>query len=264
MEARTTLPLDIVLYIIDLLADGGGVLGIRSLRALSQACKSMVTLCRKYLFSRLYLGSESRFERFSSLLSKNPDIVCYVRSLSCGVWNSITSIDHELIVLDMLKESSSLQSIELSSWGSLYCQWNYLPESIRSSLVSLIELPTVTHLYFNGFKGFPATVFSGCSNLNHLQLNSVEMTSYEVYQVISHSKIPTPVSLFINPKNYGIAAFLNSASLHAGGPIVDFSRLQKAKFKSVVSRDDIGQAYELIKVPTRLEHLNIDTSKSSE
>ena len=49
-----TLPLDILLYIIDLLA-GGDDGDVKSLQILSQLCKSMVPLCRKHLFSSLLL-----------------------------------------------------------------------------------------------------------------------------------------------------------------------------------------------------------------
>ena len=84
------------------------------------------------------------------------------------------------------------------------------------------------------------------------------MAPPEVNQVISRSKITAPVSLYIGTDTYGLAALLNSASLHAGasGPIVDFSRLQKAEF-DVEYPDDIDQVNELIRVTTRLEYLKI-------
>ena len=259
MEVRTTLPLDILLYIIDLLA-GGDHEDIKSLQTLSQTCKSMVPLCRKHLFSFIYLGSElSLVERFSDLLSKNPDIARYVKNLVYGVYSHI--INHRLNTLDILKERSSLQSIAVSSLGLRY--WNDFPESIRSSLVSLIELPTVTHLYINGFKGFPATVLSSCRNLIELELGHLEIASPEIDQVISRSKIPTPVSLYIGTDTFGLAALLNSSSLHPGGPIFDISHLQKAHF-DVKSQDDIGQTNELIKASKLLEHLEIETCVTGE
>ena len=137
-------------------------------------------------------------------------------------------------------------------------QWNYLPESIRSSLVSLIELPTVTHLYINGFKGFPATVLSRCRNLIELQLEDLEIASPEIDHVMSRSKIPTPVSLRIGTDTFGLAALLNSSSLH-----LDFSHIQEAHF-IVKSQDDIGQTNELIKASKLLEHLEIETCVTGE
>jgi hypothetical protein len=98
MEPRITLPLDILLYIIDLLADDGD---IKSLQILSQACKFMVPLCRNHLFSSVHFRSESSSECFSDLLSKNPDIACYVRSLIYRIYYYVS--DHEFNVLDMLK-----------------------------------------------------------------------------------------------------------------------------------------------------------------
>jgi hypothetical protein len=251
MEPRTTLPLDILLYIIDLLASGDAR-DIKSLQILSQTCKSMVPLCRKHLFSSLRLHSELESEYFSDLLSKNPDIARYVRSLNYAVYNH-----HGLNILDMLKEHSSLQSIELRSPLGFILDWSDLPESIRSSLVFLIQLPTVTHLDIRSFTGFPATALSRCSNLIDLRLAKLEMAPPEVNQVILRSKIPTPVSLYTGTKaNDGLAVLLNSASLHAGGPIVDFSRLQKASF-DVDCPGDIDHISELIKATTRLQYIDI-------
>ena len=247
-----TLPLDIFLYIIDLLA-GERDKGIKSLQILSHTCKFMVPLCRKHLFSTLNLHSKLISKHFSDLFSTNPDIARYVKRLSYIVSNSIS--DHELNILDMLKEHSSLQWIELSSgWESL--DWNNLTESMRLSLVFLMQMPTVIFLSINSFKGFPATALSGCSNLIELHLGDLNLAPPEINQVISRNKIPTPVMLFIKTKTYGLAAVLNSATLQAGDQIVDFSRLQGAQFY-VESRNDLVQANELIKVTTRLVYLNI-------
>jgi hypothetical protein len=101
---------------------------------------------------------------------------------------------------------------------------------------------------------------SGCSNLIDLQLINLKWAPPEVNQVISRSKIPTPVSLLIDGGTFGVTTLLNSASLHAHGPIVDFSRLQKAEFV-LKSESDIGQVNELIEVTTRLESLSIHTTQ---
>ena len=250
-EPRTTLPLDILLHIIDLLA-GGDDKDIRSLQTLSLTCKFFVSPCRKHLFSSLNLHSELNSERFSDLLSKNPDIARYVTSLNYRVYDTISF--HELNILDMLKKHSSLQSIQLLSPGSF--DWNDFPELIRSSLIFLIQLPTVSHLDLIDFKGFPATALSGCSNLIDLQLQRLEFSppSPEVNQVISSTRISTPISLRMTKEIYhGLATLLNSASLVVGGPIVDFSRLQKVEFV-VESQDDIFQVNELIKLTTLLEY----------
>ena len=245
-----TLPLDILLNIIDLLADGDDE-GIKSLRTLSQACKYMVPICRKHLFSSLRLCVELNSERFSDLLSKNPDIARYVRNLDYKVHCTQIS-DHELNILDLLKKRSSLQSIVLSWSSKLDCEWSNLAESTRLSLVSLIQLPTITLLSIYSFQGFPAAALSGCSNLIELRVGRLKLAPPEVNQVISRSKIPT--LLYIKTNTYSLAALLNSAGLHAGSPIVDFSRLQKAEFH-VESRGDIDPVNELIRVTTRLEYI---------
>ena len=70
----------------------------------------------------------------------------------------------ECYIIDILKKhsSKSFHSILLSS-----AEWNDIPESIRSSLVSLIQLPTITYLDID-IIGFPAAALSGCNNLMFL------------------------------------------------------------------------------------------------
>jgi hypothetical protein len=185
------------------------------------------------------------------LLSENPDIACYVRSLHYEVHNPFS--DHELNILDILKKRSSLQSVEIMTPE---LDWYDLPGSLQSSLVSLIQLPTVVKLSLHSIFWFPAIAFSGCINLIDLQLRYIELAPPDDDQVISRSKIPTPVSLYIDDRTFGVADLLNSTSLHADGPIVDFSRLQKAEF-TVKTRREICQAIDLIKETTRLEYLSI-------
>ena len=249
-----TFPLDILLHIIDLLAGGDDEdIESQTLQTLSQVCKSMVPLCRKHLFSSLLLHGKEDSKRFSNLLLKNPEIARYVKNLNYRFYPPLS--DHELNVLDMLKKGSSIQSIQLSSPGTL--DWDDFPESIRSILVFLIQLPTVTHLDIDDIIGFPVSALSGCSNLIDLRLGELTLDPPEVNQVISRSKISTPVSLYMQKITHGLAALLNSESLHVGGPIIDFSHLQKAVF-DVESQDDIGQVNELIKVTSRLEHFNLN------
>lgn len=250
MESRTTLPLDILTYIIDLLAHGDDE-DTKSLQILSRACKSLVPLCRKHLFSSLRLHSKLHSERISDLLSRNPDLTRYVKSLKYGV--DIPISDDELRILDLIKARSILQSIELLSQPGF--DWNTFPESVQSSLRSLIQLPTVTNLDIRSFKNFPSTALSLCCNLSDLRLEGLEMTPPEVNQVIFRSKTPTPVSLYAKTRTYeGLATLMKSVS--AGVPFVDFSRLQTASF-NVDSPGDISHISDLIKTTTQLHSLYI-------
>ena len=254
MEPRTTLPLEILACIIDLLGAEDDQ-DIKSLLNLSQACRTFVPLCRKYIFSSLSLPNQWRVERFSNLLSKNPDIARYVRHLHyCVVHNPIGNHEPNVMILRMLKERSSLQFVDLRSAD---LDWNSVPESIQSSLVFLLQLPTLTLLIISHIKGLPAAALSQCNNLRDFRLSSLEIAPPEVNQVISRSKIPRPLYIYTEKDCYdGLAVLSNYANLYPGGPIVDFSRLQKASF-DVESSDDIGHINGLIKVTRQLRHLNI-------
>jgi hypothetical protein len=168
---------------------------------------------------------------------------------------------HELIILNTLKVRSPLQRIELSSSR---VNWKRFPELIRLSLLSLIQLPTVTHLEINSFTDFPATALSGCSNLINFHFEDLELAlpDSEFNHVVSRSsKIPTPALLNIRRGTDGFAALLNSASLHAGGPI-NFSRVQKAIFE-VDFRGDIDNINKLIKATRQLQYIYITSERQS-
>ena len=162
--------------------------------------------------------------------------------------------DHELIILNILKVRSPLQSIEVSSPR---VDWNDYPESIRLSLLSLIELPTVTHLNINSFTRFPATALSGCAKLSNLQFGDLDLTlpDSESNHVISRCKIPTPALLDIRRGTHGFATLLPSLHALAGGPI-DFSRVQIAIFQ-VDSQGFIDDINKLIKVTRQLQYIYI-------
>ena len=79
----------------------------------------MVLPCRKHLFSSLNLNTELNSERFSDLLSKNPDITGYVKRLSYRLDNSIS--DHEMNISGMLKKLSSLHCYSRLNYGHQCC-----------------------------------------------------------------------------------------------------------------------------------------------
>ena len=191
-----TIPLDILLYIIDLLAVGDDE-DVKSLQMLSQACKSMVPLCRKHLFSSIRLISESKSERFSDLLSKNPDIARYVRNLYYSFFHIPQA--HELNTIEILKERSPLHAIQLSSrrdWD-----WNDFPESIRSSLVSCSScqlLPSSASIYSTSFRRRRSQVVATSSTssldaLNWILLKSIRSShavkSQHQYRYVSRKKL---------------------------------------------------------------------------
>ena len=79
-EPKTTLPLEILLHLIDLLA-GGDNEDIRSLQILSKSCKYMVPPCCKHLFSSLNFHSKLNSERFSDLEFKFvADVVAEIKN----------------------------------------------------------------------------------------------------------------------------------------------------------------------------------------
>ncbi|KAF8957387.1 hypothetical protein BDZ97DRAFT_1846540 [Flammula alnicola] len=251
MKARTTatIPLDIIESVIEVIATDEDT---RSLEAVSQTCHTLLPLCRKHIFSTIRLSHKSDHSRhFNDLLSTNPDIARYVKHLEYGLNNP--SDDHQQ-GLDVLQKHSDLRSVHL--WSQERADWSAFPASIRSSLLSLIQLPTITHLRIRSFMNFPATALLNCHNLIDLQMELLEITSAEVKHISIRDKIPTPISLNAEGDSCSALEALLQTAGPEPGPIVDFSLLQSASF-DVEIRGDILIVQEVIKTTTQLQSLFI-------
>ncbi|KAF8968573.1 hypothetical protein BDZ97DRAFT_1799087, partial [Flammula alnicola] len=251
MKYRTTatIPLDIIESVIEAIAIDEDT---RSLKAISQTCHTLLTLCRKHIFSTIQLSHKSDNSRhFNDLLSTSPDIARYVKHLEYFLDNPT---DDDQKVLDVLQKHSDLRSVHL--WSQRGTDWSAFPASIRSSLLSLIQLPTITHLRIRCFTKFPATALLHCHNLIDLQMEWLEITSPEAKHVSIRDKIPTPISLNAETGCYSALEALLQTAGPEQGPIVDFRLLQSASFEVEFTRE-ILIVQEVIKTTTQLQSLFI-------
>ena len=193
---RAPVPFDILAYITDIL---GSISDTETLRALSLICNFMVPLCRRHLFSSVSLGlnstptEEIRLTRF---LSDSPDVTRHIRKLTYVVNSRTPTGQHMIDILDVLRcQTLSLQSISL--YSVRWSDWDLLQESMKSPLVSLIQLPSVTHLQLKLLKNFPFVILSLCSSLTSISINKVSQATSSSYadRIITRSRIPAPESL---------------------------------------------------------------------
>lgn len=254
---KLPVPFDILAYITNILAVESDY---ETLQAFSCTCKFMVPICRQYLFSSVRLSNSTSPEEIglTHFLSGSPDTTCRIKKL---VYFFETSTPTPQDVLDIFKvmrsQSTSLQSISLSSYG--WPNWNALREPTKSLLISLIQLPTVTHLELGIIKHFPLVALSLCSGLTDFSVSTYpyEATSPHSDQIITRSKIPSPVSLHIRGFYSPISVLMRPPSSDAIDPIMDFSRLEKASF-NICADSEASQMAELLKTATQLRTLSIE------
>ncbi|KJA14245.1 hypothetical protein HYPSUDRAFT_208872 [Hypholoma sublateritium FD-334 SS-4] len=256
---KTPVPFDILSYITNILVIESDN---ESLRAFSLLCKFMVPLCRQYLFSSVTLrSSKSTTPKgigLTRFLSGSPDTTCRIKNLEFVVETPTSTSQDVLDILKiMLSQSTSLQSITFSSLG--WPDWNVLHKPTKALLVSLIQLPTVTHLKLGAIKNFPLVALSFCSGLTDFSVSAYpyKAISPDSGQIVSRSKIPSPVSLYIRHFYSAIAILMRPPSPNVIDPIMDFSRLVDASFH-ICSENDASQMAELLKTAGRLQTLFID------
>ena len=144
-----------------------------TLDALSQTCKLMVPMCRRHLFSSIQLSSYkyTSNRKKIALLLENIEIASYVRRLSFTPSRRSQTIMQMPTLEFLLRHSTCLHSINLVANINFPDAWNAQPDITTSLLISLIRLPTITHLRFANFHGFfPYNQLSLCTGLQSLEL----------------------------------------------------------------------------------------------
>ena len=252
---KTVVPFDILAHITDIVdaqSDKG------TLRALSLTCKFMVPLCRRHLFSsiKLFNTTNNKEQGLIYFLSGSPDTTCRIKHLLFIIRTKLPTCKQIIDILEVMRsQSTSLQSVTISSSGWL--EWNILPEPIKSLLISLIQLPTVTRLKLGIMRNFPLAPLSLCSGLNDITISEVSEATPQTDQIIARSNIPAPTSLYARRFHSAISVLMRPPDLNINGAIIDFSRLEKAVFE-ISEQSEALQLTELLKTVTQLQKLSID------
>ena len=254
---KTTVPFDILAHITDIVnADSDKA----TLRALSLTCKFMVPLCRRHLFSFVRLSNtaeEEEKEKEKGLihfLSGSPETTCHIKRLTCVIDAELHIYEQMIDILEVMRtQSTSLWSITITSTEGL--DWNLLRGPIKSLLISLIQLPTVNHLSLGPMKNFPLAALSLCSGLTNFAFSELSEPTPQADQVIMRSNIPAVASLCARGFYPAISALMRPLSPY--GPIIDFSRLEKASFE-ISEEIEALQMAEFLKTLTQLRKLYIE------
>jgi hypothetical protein len=140
------LPLEIAMYIIDYLYDCPTVLN-----HCSRVCRAWLAICRSHLFYHIRFslgeGVSNRFQRLYNIIEQSPGVALYIRELSIADRLLIVQMPHSewpklgMVVPPLFGKLTSLQKFDVTGFN-----WCRLTPDVRSSVRTLLALPSLVHL----------------------------------------------------------------------------------------------------------------------
>lgn len=227
------LPLDVIENIIDILVNENP----RSLpyvKAFSLTCQSFLPLCRKHIFSSIdveitdsleHLHSGEAFGRF---LLETPGIAKHVRQLSVRIEHHSESGYFFDQVSRQLTRLRSLTILCSTLGEETVVAWRDISSSMQRSLLSLIRLPTLTHLDLSSIRHFLISDLITCTNLKHLCTNGLFTADANDDEVFSVLHKPIQLQVFVTMLTPAVSKLLGS-KCSDGRPVLDFTLLKKLR-----------------------------------
>jgi hypothetical protein len=250
----TSLPYDILGYIIDILAAEGDLTSVKNA---SLTSSSVLHFCRKHIFHTIPLTYRnyrciSLKKPFMNLLVNNPTIVQYIKELDYFVQRN----DDQLSPLlpNLLYTIPHLERLKIISAG---IEWTEMDSLLRTALLHLMHLPTITHFTIIHVHNIPISAFAPCINLKQLDVRYVTLKPFEDQSPsLQMSCSRTPRILHFSSSQEGVARLLR-AKWKDGRPVLDFAHL-KTLVLEIDMFQDMPLTQELFKSIIRLEELQIN------
>ncbi|KAH9481726.1 hypothetical protein JR316_0006253 [Psilocybe cubensis] len=168
------LPAEIISLIIDMVAleDTQWQVEVpyRDTRACSTTCRAFLPHCRRHIFSRIE-ATVWKLHKFILLLTNAPWIGHNVRILSIGLEISLNAS-----MLSALRHITLLERLDVVAMNSPKIIWTQLQPGVRSSVLHLMHLPTITDLGFHGIWNILPSDLSPCGRLRSLTLSQATLT----------------------------------------------------------------------------------------
>lgn len=176
------LPLEIISLIIENLA--GDEHAGQSLKACSLSCQTFLPLCHRELFRAISLQDENTKSTFVELVQHSPQLVQHVRELVYvpRPEDGIETSGPESSIFALLQRFRKLRSITIAFPGrhrTSFQDWQQLPTSMRSTLLSLMHLPLITFIGLRNIKNFDYFDFVPCTGLRALELHEVSSMEWD-------------------------------------------------------------------------------------
>ena len=252
MQTTVPLPFDILMCITDILGEKSDN---ETLRVLSQTCKFMVPLCRRYIFSSISLSSAPEKFDLINFLNASPNITRRIQKLEYFLETRTNQDILDILEVMRSQSTSRLHTISLTSFG--WSDWDVVQEPTKALLISLMQLPTVTHLKLELMEHFPYEALSLCKSLTDISIFRVSEAQSHGSRKFTRSKIPIPRSLYMKRFGSSISMLMRPPGHKTIGPIIDFSHLEKASFE-ISGDNEALQMAELLKTATQLQNLSIE------
>ena len=179
------LPQELIVAIISQVDDQ------KTLQGCSLVASSFVYLSQKHLFHTIDLDApiltsrKRAYTRFLRLLTLNPHLGTYVRSLRLGDDSddygfSRSWIIHAKKLPQFFQLLPRLETFSLT-FNSDEMNWTSIPEDIRSAFGRFFCLPTLQAVSLEFIRGFPLQILFGLTRLKQLSLSCVEVDSNDMH-----------------------------------------------------------------------------------
>ncbi|KAF8175782.1 hypothetical protein BJ912DRAFT_1147038 [Pholiota molesta] len=262
-----SLPYDIFDDIVDIIRQRGQTGDFRTLYTMSITCRSMLQLCRKYLFYEMtlqprnmddvsHIASNRKFRLRSlkpnptvfrlkivkRLVESSPDILKNVRRL---FFESHPSNYNDTALISLMSKFDNLNFLSIATHESIdndilhFFQpnhsWNSLPQSYQLALVQLIRRSPLHELAFDDYGDIPSDILLPVASLINLSLCRTTFSSSNLISPsISIFNKPTrPLMLKELWTKYHLADIAPLLSQHPtyGHSIIDPAALKSLNFE---------------------------------
>ena len=254
MASFSDSPLEVAAEIIEALQDD-----LTALKACSLTCRSLLPLCRRFIFRSIELVRSFTAQRhglprnvilFGRLLDSNPKFSDYVQNL---VYQIQPQDFNDYDVPRILTQFRRLQSFCLIGGDAV---WDTLRQPLRESLLRIIRLPSITSLEISYLRVFPIALFSFCSNLTTLVLTHIGNDSMDEYQkkYPIPNEVPQPSSFTFGVSVGNYVGRLVSANQSNGLPVLSFHNVRSLSV-NVDKYSGLQAVHALLKATHKLETL---------
>ena len=269
------LPFEIVALIIDIVGENKDT---KLLKELALVSHSFLEICNKHLFTTIALHDAipnwraSSKNGFVKLLKSRPDIVKYIRKLTYNVsqnhlncFHTTLPVDHDDRRLSPILPNflQTIPQLNCLTINASKLDWMSLDSALRSALLHLMHLPTITYIDLSFIKNFPLTSLTPCINLQRLDIFYLEffpiLDEQDDSSEILQSEMPRIRRLYTSD-----SSTLTKKLLHAktqdGRPAFDFTDLRQLSMSFTWPEDEQNSRY-LLQNAKLLEKLHLSVQQ---
>ena len=245
-----SLPYDIVERIIDILAAEGDLIPIKNA---SLTSSSVLHFCRRHIFHTISSYSNRRplKKQIIKLLVNNPAIAQYIRELDYLVHYTDSQLSP--LLPNLLHTISHLECLRFRSDG---VDWTEMDPLLRSTLLHLMCLPTLTRVVITNVWNIPISAFAPCINLQQLDIRYITLAPFEDQNPSSCSQTPR-ILHFRNVSSHTAVKSLLQAKRKDGRPVLDFAHVKTLVLEFDMFQD-VQLTQELFENTSYLEELQIN------